>query len=161
MIRPPPALPGLAQVDVRAADEVTAVSLQAALAATGPDAAPAPVAAGPVRGDAHLYHAELWLFRDGAYKVSVVVESAGGGKDTIILPLASAAPVKATPSQCAMVGPVPAGRPTVQMSSPALPQIASDTSTAPDTAFQELPFQRSTVRSPATQTSEGPSDQTP
>jgi len=91
VIRPPAALPGLAQIDVRVADEISAVSLQAAPAEAGPESTPAPFEAKRVEGDAHLYHAELWLFRDGAYKVSVVVESAGGGKDTIILPLASAA----------------------------------------------------------------------
>ena len=91
IVRPPATLPGVAQVDVRvSADGVSEVSLQAALAEAGRDAAPAPLRATAVSGDEHLFNAALWLFRDGAYSIRVTVESPRGS-GTVIVPLTSAA----------------------------------------------------------------------
>ncbi len=91
IIRPPATLPGVAQVDVRVGtDGVSDVSLQAALAEAGHEAAPPPLRATAVAGDAHLFNAALWLFRDGAYSIRVTVEgSLGNG--SVVVPLNSAA----------------------------------------------------------------------
>src|SRR2546425_3967365 len=62
IIRPPAALPGLAQVDVRVATQgVTNVLLQADLYASGHEATPAPVAAAPVAGETNVFNGALWL----------------------------------------------------------------------------------------------------
>ena len=95
-IRPPAALPGVAQVDVRAeADDVTEVSIQAVFWQAGDGAAPEPLHASAVPGDAHLYNAALWLFREGAYRIRVTVKSPRGS-GTAIVPLTSAATQKPT-----------------------------------------------------------------
>ena len=91
IIRPPATLPGIAQVDVRVGDDgVREVSLQAALAEAGREAAPPPQRAMAVAGDDHLFHTALWIIRDGAYSIRVTVESARGS-GTAIVPLHSAA----------------------------------------------------------------------
>ena len=91
IIRPPATLPGLAQVDVRVdAESVAAVSVQAAFAGAGREAAPEPLSATLVPGDDHLFNAAPWLFRDGVYSLRVTVESARGS-GTAIIPLTAAA----------------------------------------------------------------------
>lgn len=91
IIRPPPTLPGIAQVDVRVTgDDATAVTVQAAPWAAGETAAAAPVAALPVAGAPGLFHAPLWLLTKGSYRVRIAVESPRG-RGTLAVPLNSAA----------------------------------------------------------------------
>ena len=91
VIRPPAALPGLAQVDVRvSAAEVKEVTLQAALWQAGRTAAPAPQQAVAVAGEAGLFSGGLWLFQDGAYSVQITVASPRG-PGAVAVPLNSAA----------------------------------------------------------------------
>lgn len=91
IIRPPATLPGIAQVDVRVAvGGVTNVWLQAALFEAGQEAAPTPVPAAPVAGETNLFHAALWLLRDGSYSVRVTIEGPRGS-GTVAVPLNSAA----------------------------------------------------------------------
>lgn len=91
VIRPPNALPGIAQIDVRIADaDVTAVSVQPVFFEAGSDAAPAPTPATSVAGDARLFNAPCWLIQDGSYAVQIAVESArGGGRVAVPLQAAS------------------------------------------------------------------------
>jgi hypothetical protein len=91
VIRPPAALPGIAQVDVRVtADGVTNVSLQATLWDAGIEAAPTPVPAAAVAGESNLFHAALWLSGGGSYSLRVAVESRTG-RGTVAIPLNSSA----------------------------------------------------------------------
>ena len=70
VIRPPVALPGIAQVDIRT-ERAAAVTVLPVLLGTGDDAAPAPTTAQPVQGDAHLLNAALWLMRSGNYAIRI------------------------------------------------------------------------------------------
>jgi hypothetical protein len=91
VIRPPATLPGIAQVDVRVTGEdTTRVTLQAAPWEARDDAAPAPVPATPVAGEAGLYNAPLWLLTTGSYRVRITIESPRG-TGTVAVPLNSAA----------------------------------------------------------------------
>ena len=91
IIRPPAALPGIAQVDVRVATEgVTNVWLQADLYDSGHEATPAPVAAAPVAGETNVFNGALWLLREGSYSVRVAVDTSQG-RETVSIPLNSAA----------------------------------------------------------------------
>lgn len=91
VIRPPPVLPGAAQVDVRVAGRsVTNVLLRAAFWEAGAEAAPAPVSAVAVAGETNLFNATLWLFRPGAYSVQVAVEGPQG-RGSVLVPLNAAA----------------------------------------------------------------------
>src|SRR5947207_16017629 len=75
IIRPPAALPGIAQADVRVNDgTVTNIFLQAAAWEAGPELAPPPVRAIRVAGETNLFNAALWLLRSGSYSVRVEVE---------------------------------------------------------------------------------------
>jgi hypothetical protein len=90
VIRPPGALPGIAQVDVRVMeDDVTGVSLVASFWEAGATAAPVPTVATRVPGTERIFSAPLWLFRNGSYNIRVTVESARGG-GLINVPLNSA-----------------------------------------------------------------------
>ena len=96
VIRPPATLPGIAQVDVRVAGEdVAGVSLQAAPWSAGDEAAPAPMIATPVAGDAGLFNAPLWLLTKGSYRIRVTIESARG-RGVVSVPLNSAATQRPT-----------------------------------------------------------------
>ena len=70
IIRPPPALPGIAQVDIRTESPAT-ITVRAVLLGTSDDAAGAAVVAQAVQGDAHLLNAPLWLMRAGNYAVRI------------------------------------------------------------------------------------------
>jgi hypothetical protein len=89
IIRPPPVLPGLAQVDVRA-EGATNVTVRAVLWEAGRDAAPAPLPAPAVAGETNLFNAPLWLLFGGSYSVQVTVRSARG-QGVAIVPLNSLA----------------------------------------------------------------------
>jgi len=91
IIRPPAALPGIAQVDVRVNDgTVTNVFLQAAAWDSGAEGASTLVRATHVAGETNLFNAALWLLRSGSYSVRVEVEGAQG-KGTAVVPLNAAA----------------------------------------------------------------------
>ena len=83
-IRPPTALPGFAQVDVRVAEDAAhTVSVQAVLPGAS---APAPVTATPVTGDARLFHTPIWLLRRGTYAFHIAVDDAA-----VVVPLQASA----------------------------------------------------------------------
>jgi hypothetical protein len=72
------------------AENVTAVTLQAVLGEAGRAAAPAPLRATAVAGEAGLFNGALWLLRDGAYSVQITVENPRG-RGSVAVPLNSAA----------------------------------------------------------------------
>lgn len=89
-IRPPPALPGPAQIDVHAEGEITRVSVRGVFFAAGDSAAPPAIEAERVAGGQGLFHTVLWLLRKGAYSIQVQVESPGE-IGSVAIPLSSAA----------------------------------------------------------------------
>ena len=70
VIRPPPALPGIAQVDIRTESPAT-ITARAVLLGTSDDSAAAPAVAQAVQGDTHLLNVPLWLMRAGNYAVRI------------------------------------------------------------------------------------------
>src|SRR5262245_46635718 len=91
VIRPPGAVPGLAEVSVRVqGGGVRRVTVLPVFWETGRKGAPPPDEARPVRGDSSLYSAELWLMRTGPYSVFIDVEG-DRGSGTAIVPLNSVA----------------------------------------------------------------------
>ena len=68
IIRPPPALPGIAQIDIRTAHPA-GITVRPVLLGTRDDAAPAPIAAEVVASEPHLRNAPLWLMRAGNYAI--------------------------------------------------------------------------------------------
>ncbi len=89
VIRPPPTLPGVAQIDVRVAD-ATRVSVRAVFADSLAEAAPAATPATPVVGEDQLWSAAVWLLRRGPYGIEVSVEGPGG-IGAVAVPLQAAA----------------------------------------------------------------------
>ena len=97
IIRPPAALPGFAQVDVRVTGTgVTNVLLQAAPWDAGPEVVIPSVIAAPVAGESNLFNGSLWLLRGGSYSARVTIEGAPAPGDaptkgTAVVPMNSAA----------------------------------------------------------------------
>jgi hypothetical protein len=90
-IRPPRAVPGLAEISVRVkTNGVSKVSILPARWDTGRKGAPPPDIASPVRGETNLFSAQLWLMNSGAYSVFVSVEGLAGS-GTAIVPVNSLA----------------------------------------------------------------------
>jgi len=90
-IRPPGVVPGLADITVRVSDAaVRRVTVQPVFWQTSTGGAPRPDVAAPVRGEAGLYSAQLWLMRSGSYSVYVAVEGTAGS-GTAVVPLNSLA----------------------------------------------------------------------
>ncbi len=93
IIRPPPVVPGRADIVVRLLDadaggvEVTVLPVSARLGLKG--APPADVAE-PVAGEPALRHAELWFMTSGSYSVQVALRGSRGA-GTIIVPVLSVA----------------------------------------------------------------------
>jgi hypothetical protein len=91
IVRPPGVVPGLAEISVRilqgSADRVTVLPVRYD---TGSKGSPAPDVARPVKGEANLYSAELWLMTSGAHSIFVNVEGVAG-KGTTIVPINSVA----------------------------------------------------------------------
>lgn len=85
VIRPPPVVPGLAQISVRVKNtgphqvQVLPVKWDA-----GRKGAPPPDSATLVRGETNLYSAELWFMTTGAHGVLVRVESSAGKGEAIV-----------------------------------------------------------------------------
>ncbi|MCI0743786.1 MAG: hypothetical protein L0Y58_00120 [Verrucomicrobia subdivision 3 bacterium] len=85
IIQPPDVIPGLARITVRAlASNVSKISVLPARWDTGTKGAPSPDPAKPVRGDANLFAAELWLMTGGAYSIIVNAEGASGTGTTVV-----------------------------------------------------------------------------
>lgn len=77
VIRPPAALPGVAQVSVKIAGaEVQGVSLQSVALSAGRDHAPAPTEAKRITGESNVWSGELWLLRPGLYTVGITIVTA-------------------------------------------------------------------------------------
>jgi hypothetical protein len=109
VIRPPAALPGIAQADVRLNDDrVNSVFLQIAPWETGAEAAPTPVRAVAVAGETNLFNAALWLLRSGSYAVRLTVEG-DRGSATAVIPLNSASFQRAEMSAGMQTGLIVAG----------------------------------------------------
>ncbi len=84
VLRPPSAIPGIAEATVRVAGENLEVSI-AATAASAPAASAAPPQpALPVPGAAEMYSAELWLLEAGAYAVRVRVAGPAGEGEAVV-----------------------------------------------------------------------------
>ncbi len=81
-------MPGLAEITVRVqadrvqANKVRRVTVQPVRWDAGIEGAPPPDEAVLIRGEAHLYSAELWLMTGGSYSVYVRVEGANGSTMT-------------------------------------------------------------------------------
>ncbi|MGH2899223.1 MAG: hypothetical protein ACRDMZ_11160, partial [Solirubrobacteraceae bacterium] len=91
VIRPPPTLPGVAQVDIRVADtDVTGVSVRPEFVEAGEISAPDATQATPVAGDTRLFNAALWLLRRGSYGIKITLEGPRGG-GTVAVPLQASA----------------------------------------------------------------------
>jgi hypothetical protein len=98
VVRPPPVIPGVAEVAVRVSAPRSARSDAARLRVTaqpvqwdaGPEGAPPPDAAQPVRGEPGLFAARVWLMTVSSYDVRVrVAGPAGGG--SVAVPVSTAA----------------------------------------------------------------------
>lgn len=89
IIRPPDALPGFVQVDVRG-DGLTNVAVRAALFGDGPETSPEAIRALPVAGDTNLFNAAVWLRFGGSYSFHVTADGPRGS-GTAVVPLNSAA----------------------------------------------------------------------
>jgi hypothetical protein len=91
IIRPPDVIPGRAEITVRALDgNVQSISVLPAKSDTGTKGAPSADPAKPVRGDANLFSAELWLMTTGAYTILVQADGAAG-RGTTVVPINSVA----------------------------------------------------------------------
>lgn len=92
VVRPPEAIPGLAEISVRVMGEgVEAVRVRPVRWDLGLDGAPRPDEATRIRGEPQLWTAQLWFMETGSYSVHVEVEGAAGG-GRIIVPV----PARAT-----------------------------------------------------------------
>jgi hypothetical protein len=89
IIRPPGVVPGLADITVRVHDDdVQRVTVRPVRWDVGTEGAPPPDETKPVRGDTHLYTAELWLMTRGSYSVHINVNGAKGS-GTVVVPILS------------------------------------------------------------------------
>jgi len=92
VIRPPTAIPGVAEVTITTADGV-AVEVLATGVSTGGAAPPPATVARSIPGAAGMYSAELWLLEAGAYAVDVrVSDTDSSGKVVVPLNAVSRAP---------------------------------------------------------------------
>lgn len=96
-VRPPGAVPGLAEIFVRVEDSavgvgagVHKVTVRPMRSSTGPRGAPRPDEAKPVAGQPGLYSGSLWLMTEGAYAIEVSVAGSRGAGRTLV-PVASVA----------------------------------------------------------------------
>jgi hypothetical protein len=79
VVRPPEVVPGLAEISVRVEGEgVRKVTALPVFWKSGRNGAPPPDEIAPVRGEANLYAANLWLMASGTYSVEIEVEGTLG-----------------------------------------------------------------------------------
>ncbi|PWT99655.1 MAG: hypothetical protein C5B51_26615 [Terriglobia bacterium] len=91
-IRPPEVIPGVAQIEIRAASSDVRQVRIVPLRITGPGArlAPAPDVAQPSKDDPKFYTGSLWLMNPGSWQVRVQVDGAQGpGTVSVPVPAAS------------------------------------------------------------------------
>ena len=85
VVRPPAALPGIAQVSVRVnANDVHAVSLTPVMYQTGKQGSPEPTPAEPVAGEQNLWAAPVWFLRPGSYSLQVAIKGTVGQGEAIV-----------------------------------------------------------------------------
>ena len=85
VVRPPAALPGIAQVSVRVdSPEVSAVSLQTVEVRAGREGAPPPVSAQHVLGETNLWSGEVWFLHPGSYSLHVSVVGPSGTGEAMV-----------------------------------------------------------------------------
>ncbi len=91
VIRLPGVVPGLGQIDITVPDDdVTRVTAQPMIFNAGPEGAPPPDVAQPVKGQARTWHAELWFMEQATYRVRIEVSGARGS-GTVDVPIVAAA----------------------------------------------------------------------
>ncbi|MBM3876484.1 MAG: hypothetical protein FJ386_07175 [Verrucomicrobia bacterium] len=85
VIRPPPVIPGIAEINIKVEGAgVRRVTALPVFWAAGKKGAPPPDVAQLVPGETNRYSAELWLMAPGAYSVLVNVEADDGGGELIV-----------------------------------------------------------------------------
>ena len=85
VIRPPAALPGVAQVSVRVNEAgIRSVSLVPVLWQAGRRGSPSPVPAQRVAGETNLWSAEVWLLRPGSYTIQISIDGAKGFGEAVV-----------------------------------------------------------------------------
>ncbi len=101
VVRPPAVIPGVAQVAVRVGTPAAGggrpqelrelrVTAQPVQWDAGPEGAPPPDTAQPVRGDVRLFAASPWLMTASSYDIRVAVTGPAGG-GTVAVPVSAAA----------------------------------------------------------------------
>jgi hypothetical protein len=105
VVRPPVAIPGLADISVRirGGGEVTAVSVQPVRWDLGTEGAPRPDPARQIPGEPDLWTAELWFMDFGSYSVHVLVEGPDGAGRVIVPVPARATEIAGMPASLAVV----------------------------------------------------------
>jgi hypothetical protein len=94
VIKPPPVIPGIAEISIRTSSpDVKRVTALPVFWRTGKQGAPPPDVAQPVRGETNLFTAQLWLMAQGAYNVEVSVESESG-RGSVNIPVNAVATVR-------------------------------------------------------------------
>lgn len=83
-IQPPDVVPGIAQVSVRAEQDVSRVRVQPIYFRTGSDGAPRPDEAARAQGDPRLFTGKLWLMEFGSSSVRVQAEGPAGSGEVIV-----------------------------------------------------------------------------
>lgn len=91
VVRPPPVVPGQAEITVCLQSEtVQRITVLPVYWKAGRKGAPPPDEAQLVRGETNLYSASLWLMKSGPYSVEVTIEGAHG-QSTLVVPVNSVA----------------------------------------------------------------------
>jgi hypothetical protein len=103
VVRPPAAIPGLADISVRVRGEgVRSVSVQPVRWDLGTDGAPRPDAARLVAGEPDLWTAALWFMDFGSYSVHVEVDGEAGAGRVIVPVPARATAIAGMPASLAL-----------------------------------------------------------
>lgn len=85
VIRPPPVIPGIAEISIKVEGPgIRRVTALPVFWQTGKKGAPPPDVAKLIPGETNRYSAELWLMAPGAYSVHVRVEADDGAGEVIV-----------------------------------------------------------------------------
>jgi len=91
VVRPPPVVPGLAEIAVRVEGApIQRITVLPVYSRVGRIGAPPPDEAKRVPGETNLYSAALWLMKSGAYSVEINIERARDNA-TLVVPVNSVA----------------------------------------------------------------------
>lgn len=94
MIKPPPVVPGLAEINVRVLKgKTTKIGVLPVRWDAGRKGAPPPDLCAPVQGETNLFTAQLWIMSFGAHSVFVDLEG-DAGKATTVVPFNSISTVR-------------------------------------------------------------------